>query len=256
MSSIGLSSLAAETGQMSTVVHDQAGIDILVNVYDLHDSNTYLYGIGTGFYHTGVQIQDFEYCFSSHGVVRTRPQDAGLGKFRESIHMGKFHGSMRVIKEIIVQMRKGVFAPGKYNLLRLNCNHFTDALVVNLLDKHIPTWVNRLAEMGSAISLDSAVQLGVNTDEVPTRGDDSKQKAASPVSEPTGSGPRAYPSAASAAKSPSSSFFSSLTTTSSLDMFSSSMSSMFCILCFAPSADMVCDDEAIVLQPQHTSNRR
>lgn len=241
---------------MSAVVDDQAGIDIVVNIYDLHDSNSYLYGIGTGFYHTGVQIQGFEYCFSSHGVVRTRPQDAGLGKFRESIHMGKFYGTMRVIKEIIVQMRKGVFAPGKYNLLRLNCNHFTDALVVNLLDKHIPNWVNRLAEMGSAISLDSAVQLGVNTDEVPAMSEDSTLKATSPASEPTRSGQKAYAPATSAAKSPSSSFFSSLTATSSLDMFSSSMSSMFCILCFAPSADMVCDDEAIVLQPQHTSNRR
>lgn len=241
---------------MSTAVDDPAGIDILINIYDLHDSNSYLYGIGTGFYHTGVQIQGFEYCFSSHGVVRTRPLDAGLGKFRESIHMGKFYGTMRVVKEIIVQMRKGVFAPGKYNLLRLNCNHFTDALVFNLLDKHIPTWVNRLAEMGTAISLDSAVQLGVNTDETSAKNEDSKLKAASPVSEPTRLNQNAYAPTSSATKSPSSGFFSSLTSTSSLDLFSSSMSSMFCILCFAPSADMVCDDEAIVLQPSHTTNRR
>lgn len=215
------------------------GIDIIVNVYDLHDSNSYLYCIGTGFYHTGVQIEGFEYCFSSHGVVRTRPRNAGVGKFRETILMGKFFGTMRVIKEIIIQMRKGTFAPGKYNLVSLNCNHFTDALVNNLLDTHIPPWVNRLAEVGTTLSLDTNAQFGIlvgqeninsaSNQVVPKDGTDGAEKSASDATSRNSS--------------------SVVTPTQSLDLFSTSLSSVFSVLCFAPSADMVCDDDTIVMSP-------
>ena len=37
--------------------------EVYLNVYDLNDNNEYLYHIGLGFYHTGVQIGREEYTF-------------------------------------------------------------------------------------------------------------------------------------------------------------------------------------------------
>ncbi len=211
---------------MASLCQNDRGIDIIVNVYDLHDSNSYLYSVGTGFYHTGVQIQDFEYCFSEHGVVRTKPMDAGLGRFL---------GSMQGIKEILMQMRKGDFAPGEYHILRLNCNHFSDKLVNILLGSNIPLWINRLAELGSTLSLD---QLGVIS-ATETKEEIESNKIRSQI-----------PNDGFI----SSNFFSQsmISSTDPVDLFSSSMSSVFQVLCFAPSADMVCDDEVLVTQsPSH-----
>ena len=44
------------------------------------------------------------------------------------------------------------FGPEAYNLITKNCNHFANALVYTLLAKQIPTYVNRLANLGSFVS--------------------------------------------------------------------------------------------------------
>jgi hypothetical protein len=218
------------------------GLDIILNVYDLHDSNSYLYCVGTGFYHTGIQIEGFEYCFSSHGVVRTRPRDAGLGKFREAIHQGKFSGSMRVVKEIMVQMRKGTFAPGQYHILKLNCNHFSDALVNNLLGTHIPSWINRLAEMGATFAFGTNIEMG-NFFEQESISEGNNGTPPLTISE--------NESLADGANTVTSDIGAS--SMQALNMFSSSISSMFSVLCFAPSADMVCDEEAFIVESKNNA---
>lgn len=70
--------------------------------------------------------------------------------------MGRFSGTLRVIKEVISQMRAAEFKAGTYNVIRHNCNHFSDALVVTLLDIHIPSWINRLAEIGAQLQVTPA----------------------------------------------------------------------------------------------------
>lgn len=129
------------------------GVDIKINVYDLHKSNSYLHCIGTGFYHTGVQIESFEYSFSDQGVVRTRVQKSGVGNFRQSINMGKFPGTLRVIKDVLCRLRTGDFAAGTYDIIQHNCNHFSEALVYELLELRLPSWINLLAETAKALQM-------------------------------------------------------------------------------------------------------
>ena len=46
---------------------------------------------------------------------------------------------------------KREFAAKEYSLVSQNCNHFADALCMRLLGKRIPSFVNRLARIGSWI---------------------------------------------------------------------------------------------------------
>ena len=44
------------------------------------------------------------------------------------------------------------FGPHRYNILTKNCNHFSNSLVLSLLKKSIPSYVNRLAYIGGCVS--------------------------------------------------------------------------------------------------------
>jgi hypothetical protein len=44
-----------------------------------------------------------------------------------------------------------VFVAGSYDLVKKNCNNFSDAMCKKLVSKGIPSWVNRAAMFGSAI---------------------------------------------------------------------------------------------------------
>lgn len=128
-----------------------AGIEVAVNVYDLHDSNSTLHNIGVGFYHTGVEIRGWEYSFSDVGIQRTKPRLADFGAFREQINMGVFPGTMNDVYRIVDEMGRGTFAPNEYHTISLNCNHFSDALCQQLVGQSIPPWINRMATIGSSV---------------------------------------------------------------------------------------------------------
>lgn len=126
-------------------------LPVHVNVYDIHASNAYLSPIGAGFYHTGVEIDGWEYSFSSSGVNRTRPRLESFGQIKEHMLMGAYHGSMNELRKHISELSKDRFRPGSYQITSLNCNHFSDALVFVLVGEHLPAWINRMANLGSYV---------------------------------------------------------------------------------------------------------
>eukprot|EP01032_Pedospumella_encystans_P018387 gene18387-20932_t len=65
-----------------------APLQIVLNIYDIHQSNSVLYSVGAGFYHTGVEVNGYEYSFSPSGVLRTRPRLPEFGTLREQLTMG------------------------------------------------------------------------------------------------------------------------------------------------------------------------
>ena len=125
------------------------GEPIIVNVYDLMN-NSFLYPIGLGAYHTGVEIFGREYTFSESGVFHTSPRDVEA-PFRTSIEMGVFKGSMNDFEKALIDV-KLQFQPGTYNLYSKNCNSFSNALCMRLLNKPIPAWINRMAGYGNMFS--------------------------------------------------------------------------------------------------------
>eukprot|EP00600_Ochromonadales_sp_CCMP1393_P003393 CAMPEP_0174990440 /NCGR_PEP_ID=MMETSP0004_2-20121128/21322_1 /TAXON_ID=420556 /ORGANISM="Ochromonas sp., Strain CCMP1393" /LENGTH=249 /DNA_ID=CAMNT_0016244047 /DNA_START=71 /DNA_END=820 /DNA_ORIENTATION=+ len=135
-------------------------ITILLKVYDLHQSNSILHTVGTGFYHTGVEVNGYEFSFSESGVVRTRPSLPQFGELRDSIVMGTYTEGMTGIYSIISNLRNDRFQPGSYDVVTLNCNHFSDSFCVATVNTHIPVWVNRMAEIGSNFSAQPSSPTG------------------------------------------------------------------------------------------------
>jgi hypothetical protein len=128
------------------------GTKVFLNVYDLAPANDYLFLIGLGLHHSGVEILGSEYTFASGGgIFSMPPKEVPNAKFREQIEMGAFDGGQSELNKAISELRD-VFGPDDYNIIRKNCNHFSAALCWKLLQRAIPGHVNRLADLGVCCS--------------------------------------------------------------------------------------------------------
>lgn len=123
-----------------------------LNVYDLHESNEYLYPLGFGSFHSGVQVGGTEYTFGGgSGVFTHEAKAVPNAKFRESVFLGEYEGTSSEVSRAIDELRPA-FPGSAYNILTKNCNHFSDALSLKLIGKPIPDYVNRLANIGGCFS--------------------------------------------------------------------------------------------------------
>lgn len=120
-------------------------VGVTLNIYDLPSVQV----PGFGAHHSGVEIIGVEYTFSSNaGVCEMAPREAPECKFREAKVMGNTSLSPIEVQRAIDRLRTS-WTGDTYDVLLRNCNHFADALCRELLGVGIPTWVNRLARVGS-----------------------------------------------------------------------------------------------------------
>jgi len=127
-----------------------------LNVYDLHQANKYGYFFGLGAYHSGVEVNGKEYCFGGHeysctGVYENTPKTANGARFRESVFLGETTCSQNQIDQFIIEL-SAEFIGNTYHPFTKNCNSFSNALCLKLLNAPIPSYVNRLAYVGSVFS--------------------------------------------------------------------------------------------------------
>ena len=128
------------------------GTKVYLNIYDLSPANDYLYPIGFGVHHSGVEVMGSEYSFASGaGVFEASPRDAPGARYRDTIELGTFDGGMAEFHKAVSDVRPS-FGPDDYHLIRKNCNHFANALVWRLLGRQIPAHINRLADLGVCCS--------------------------------------------------------------------------------------------------------
>jgi hypothetical protein len=128
---------------------------VFLNLYDLSPANEYLYRIGMGLHHSGIEVNGTEYSYGSggSGIFDSPPKVAPNAKFRCTIELGSFDGGTQELNKALDEIRHhGGFGPNNYNLIRKNCNHFCNALSWQLLRKPIPPYVNRLANIGECCS--------------------------------------------------------------------------------------------------------
>mmetsp|Transcript_34410 Transcript_34410/g.71650 ORF Transcript_34410/g.71650 Transcript_34410/m.71650 type:complete len:242 (-) Transcript_34410:1614-2339(-) len=131
----------------------RVGTKVFLNVYDLAPANEYLYPIGLGLHHSGVEIMGTEYSFASGaGVFDGPPKVAPGARFREQIDMGSYDGGQAELNRALDDLKSNGFGPDDYNLIRKNCNSFANALCWKLMRKQIPGHVNRLADLGVCCS--------------------------------------------------------------------------------------------------------
>ena len=121
---------------------------VVVNVYDLSPSNEYLIHVGLGFYHSGVEIHGVEYTFSNDGVQRHGPRQA-QAPFRCAIKISTIKMSSMNVDRVVSDLSATRFRPGTYDLRTKNCNHFAEALCLELSRTSPPGWINRIACIGS-----------------------------------------------------------------------------------------------------------
>eukprot|EP00542_Grammatophora_oceanica_P009325 CAMPEP_0194045602 /NCGR_PEP_ID=MMETSP0009_2-20130614/16886_1 /TAXON_ID=210454 /ORGANISM="Grammatophora oceanica, Strain CCMP 410" /LENGTH=281 /DNA_ID=CAMNT_0038690487 /DNA_START=6 /DNA_END=851 /DNA_ORIENTATION=+ len=130
------------------------GTKVFLNVYDLSPSNDFLYPIGLGLHHSGVEILGVEYSFASGaGIFEGTPKEAPGARFREQLFLGVWEGSAADLRRVVAELRETEnFGSEDYNLVRNNCNSFSNAFVWKLLERRIPAHVNRLADIGVCCS--------------------------------------------------------------------------------------------------------
>ncbi|EFC50217.1 DUF862/DUF1000 domain-containing protein [Naegleria gruberi] len=113
-------------------ISSEEGLKVYLNVYDLQKQQGFFSGlqnsVGLGTYHSGVEIRNTEYMFSSEEYT-----------------------TILELNNIINQLKTS-FKPSEYHPLRKNCNHFSNELCKILVGANIPSWVNRTSSVGSFFS--------------------------------------------------------------------------------------------------------
>lgn len=131
-------------------------MQVNLNVYDLTPYNFYSAWAGLGAFHSGLEVDGAEYSFGAivdggSGVYSIVPRtETGL-TLRETILLGTVHCSRRELQRVISDV-SAEFESSEYNLLRRNCNDFTNAMCLRLLGKSTPSYVNRAAKVGKCFS--------------------------------------------------------------------------------------------------------
>ena len=105
---------------------------VILNIYDLSPANKYLYSVGLGFYHTGVEINGKEWSFGGSpemqgtGVFDSEPLSLDTETYRASVEMGSI-STMSDFYRILEDVKKE-FHANEYNVVKKNCNHFSDVI--------------------------------------------------------------------------------------------------------------------------------
>ncbi|KAL2669059.1 hypothetical protein AAZV13_01G166500 [Glycine max] len=126
---------------------------VYLNVYDLTPINNYLYMLGLGIFHSGIQVHDIEYGFGAHeypssGVFEVEPRSCPGFIFRRSVLLGSTDMSNSEFRYFIERL-SAKYHGDTYHLIAKNCNHFTDEVCQHLTGSPIPGWVNRMARVES-----------------------------------------------------------------------------------------------------------
>jgi hypothetical protein len=142
-------------------------VPVFINIYDLSPYNDLLAPLGLGFFHSGVEFHNTEYCYGAGGGVishRPRfppsgaaPQAAGgqaqqqFTPFRMQFKVGEVEATHQEVQRVIDGLR-GDWQGNDYHILTRNCNCFADELSTRLCGRRIPGWVNRAASVGVMFS--------------------------------------------------------------------------------------------------------
>jgi len=158
---------------------------VYLNVYHLNDewakSNHYskqVLGIG-GAFHAGIEVHGVEWTYGwESGVACAPPRSNTAHVYNETVYLGETNMSAVEVYRIIERMQQE-WSPEDYELLEQNCCHFSDALCLELVGKHIPGWVTRFPHIAAraAAHLDTVFDVK----RFVQRPDDADESPASPV---------------------------------------------------------------------------
>ncbi|KAK2452420.1 hypothetical protein P8452_00191 [Trifolium repens] len=168
--------------KVNSASHGPGKTPVYLNVYDLTPKNGYVYWAGLGIYHSGVEVHGVEYAFGAHdyptsGVFEVEPRQCPGFKFRKSIFIGTTSLDPVQVREFM-ECECANYNGDTYHLIAKNCNHFCKDICYKLTGKSIPTWVNRLAKLGSICNciLPEALRISAVGHEPKYEANDSEKK--------------------------------------------------------------------------------
>ena len=124
---------------------------IFINIYNFLNTNA-LNNIGLGIYHSAIEILNIEFAFGGHpyeetGIYTSKPRNHIIGKFIKQIHLEHTYFSKEQICDILLEAAIK-YRGNAYDIIRFNCNDFTDDIAMSLCGTHIPNFINRAAKIG------------------------------------------------------------------------------------------------------------
>eukprot|EP00418_Pyrodinium_bahamense_P080007 CAMPEP_0179060558 /NCGR_PEP_ID=MMETSP0796-20121207/25928_1 /TAXON_ID=73915 /ORGANISM="Pyrodinium bahamense, Strain pbaha01" /LENGTH=176 /DNA_ID=CAMNT_0020757345 /DNA_START=118 /DNA_END=648 /DNA_ORIENTATION=+ len=98
-------------------------------------------------YHTSIVVADMEFAFSSKGI-EARNGIQSHNAFRDNPTITEL-GFTSMSRTAMVQTLRPYFLPGSYDLLRKNCNSFTDCALFYLTGKRLDQKYRALEKIGA-----------------------------------------------------------------------------------------------------------
>jgi len=140
---------------------------VTLHIYDVGTSgsistlNWMLSPLGTGAFHCGVEVYDWEWSYSDiagstskmvdiTGVFCCRPRTCEGHSYYQSVEMGYTAASEVEVLKLICLLEKS-WPVVDYDILSHNCCHFSDELCQRLGVGRVPDWVLSLAGIGAAL---------------------------------------------------------------------------------------------------------
>ncbi|CAJ1018191.1 putative PPPDE putative peptidase domain containing protein [Leishmania utingensis] len=124
---------------------------VFVNVYDILKFNSWLWSVGIGVHHVGIQVYDAEYqfgrCDEGSGVRVVEPRHSSPHIFREQFYVGQTQLSALAVQELVSSFAQSdTWLGSRYHLVKHNCIHFAHAFCEALLPPNV-----RVAQMRTTL---------------------------------------------------------------------------------------------------------
>lgn len=140
---------------------ESTGTDVVLHVYDLGDStqlqkaNRIMYALGSGVYHTGVEVYGTEWSYGNTqtkhtGIFSGKPAGCRAHHYRQGVYMGRTPLEQGEVKQLMKELRSE-WPGNEYDIMRRNCTHFCNELCEALGVGPIPRWVTKLANVGQTV---------------------------------------------------------------------------------------------------------
>ncbi|EEB16609.1 conserved hypothetical protein [Pediculus humanus corporis] len=100
-----------------------------------------------GIWHTAIVVFEKEYFFGSDGVKSCRAGGTILQEPHEIIPLGETFVPYALFNEYLQGLKESRFAGSSYDLLKHNCNHFSDELAQFLCGTRIPKHILNLPDI-------------------------------------------------------------------------------------------------------------
>jgi len=123
---------------------------VILFVYDISGglaklySPTFIGKVIDGIWHTSIVAYDTEY-FYGGGIQSSTPRATPYGTPVQIIELGYTCVPQSVFHDYLREVSPQ-FSPARYDLLKHNCNNFTEAVAQFLLGQPIPSWITGLPQ--------------------------------------------------------------------------------------------------------------